>query len=557
MINELAYEPETIETWVSERLSHLSANVSAVKKRPQKTFNSENSNKANFDAIKAGCNWVSECSQNPRLDEPSWLALAGIAGYSEGGQEIFHEISGLDERYDVQETSEKLKHAVEAKPRTCADIHENLGFSGCANCPFRGKINSPIALGYQPAQVVELMKNNVLETQTGRYVDLTTETFITKMTFNDKYSHQIEGSLPHTALAKNALARKVDVSAYLPGVRSRFATLESGLEAINTWTPSPLQPKDGDCSVIYRHFELMFPDQIIRNHIIDCLAFLTQKPGQKIAHAVVIIGKQGTGKSLLFELVQKVFGAKNCQAAVSDHLGMRFNARLSDVQVCLCEEIWTAERRETYNSIKTMITSRTMTVEEKHIPMYEAKTPDFFLGTSNHAIPITLEEGERRFCLYESPMEPQGDDYYNTLGRAIDEDAGVFLGELLRRDISAFNPNRRPPMTETKAEIMRSSRSQITQEVEAMMAEEDSVFWHDMVSVIDVRRGLLGRIGKTASQNEIGSALKSLNAIPLKPVRGPLGNNIRLWAWRNTEHWIDASPDDIRQHLRKPGPTNI
>jgi hypothetical protein len=557
MLDQFVYEAEAIEAWVSDWLSRLSANASAVKKRPLKSFNAGNSDKANFEAVKAGCEWVNECSQNPRLDEPTWFALASIAGYSDGGPEIFHEISAMDPRYDFDETSEKLKHAVEAKPRTCADIHENLGFSGCANCPFRGKIASPIALGYQAPAVVELMKNNVLETQTGRYFDLITETFATKMTFNDKYSHLIEGSQPHTVLSKNGLARKVDVSAYLPGVQTRFATLDNGLEAINTWKPSPLQPQDGDCSVIHRHFDLMFPDLTIRNHILDCLAFLAQKPGQKIAHAFVTIGKQGSGKSLLFKLIQKVFGPKNCRMAESHHLGMRFNAFLADVQVSMFEEIWTAERRETYNGIKTMITSGTMTVEEKNIPVYEARTPDFMLGTSNHTVPIVLEEGERRFCLYESPMEPQGDDYYQSLGRAIDEDAGVFLNELLKRDISAFNPNRRPPMTETKAEIMRSSRSQITQEIEAMMAEGDAVFWHDMVNVNDVRRGLHGRIGKTASQNEIASALKSLGAVTLKPVKGPLGNNLRLWAWRNTERWVDASPDDIRQHLSKPGPSNI
>jgi len=512
------------------------------------------SNLADFDAVRAGCSWVNSSAESARLDEPSWYALAGIAGRCGNGEEIFHEISALDERYDEQETSEKLKHAVaDAKPRTCENIREVVGYAECSKCVFSGKISSPIRLGYRPVEVMQLMSRHVLETETGRYLDLKTGAFSSTRAFNDRYSHITKDVAPHTKLAKDELTRKVQVAAYLPGSVDLFQTLENGQDAVNLWKPSELSTMDGDCEAIHLHLAKMLPDEEVRNHFLDVLAFMTQRPGQKVTHAFVLTGKQGTGKSLLFEMVKKLFGNRNCRTIESNSLGMRFNAHISNVQLLIIEELWTAERRDTYNAIKTLITARTMSVEEKNIPVFEARTPDFILGTSNHDIPITLEVGDRRFLVYESPMEPQRRDYYERLSFSIEREAGVFLKYLLSRDLSAFNPNKAPPLTQAKTEIIHSSRSQVIQEVEAMIEENVPVFWRDIVSLNDVRNELQRRLGKMPSLNEVKSALKAQGAVRLDVVR--MGEStMRLWAWTNVDRWQGATAEEIRNHIAQLQP---
>jgi hypothetical protein len=549
------YHLPQIEAWVSKALPPP---ASFAKKDRSKHPTAIGDNKQpELDAVRAGCSWVDARAGNPRMEEPSWYALASIVGYCREGEQLFHEISELDERYDQKETAEKLRHAItDAKPRTCSNIRGALGHPGCDSCVFSGKIASPVALGYRPPEIVELMKGHVLETETGRYLDLETGVFSSTRAFNDRYSHITRDVSPHTKLAKDVLTRKVQIAAYLPGSSQLFQTLENGQEAVNLWKPTELQLVDGDCEAINRHIQAMFPDDVVREHFLNSLAFMMQHPGEKIAHAFVLTGKQGTGKSLLFELVKMLFGKQNCRTIESNSLGMRFNAHMANVQLLIIEELWTAERRETYNGIKTLITARTMAVEEKNIPIFEARTPDFILATSNHDTPVTLEVGDRRFCIYESPMEPQGREYYDTLAAAIEQNAGAFLSYLHSRDITAFDPNRAPPVTDAKREVMNSSRSQITQEVEAMVEENDPVFWREMVSLNDVRAGLARRLAKMPTQNEVKSALKAIGAINLGVVRISSHETSRLWAWKHPDRWAGASAEEVRGHMTELGPSS-
>lgn len=99
---------------------------------------------------------------------------------------------------------------------------------------------------------------------------------------------------------------------------------------------------------------------------------------------------------MLFELICRLFGEDNWRVAESQHLGMRFNASMSNIQVLIVEDLWTTERMETYNRVKTLITSRAMSIEEKNVAMFDARTPDFILASSNHSTPITMEENDQR-----------------------------------------------------------------------------------------------------------------------------------------------------------------
>jgi hypothetical protein len=78
---------------------------------------------------------------------------------------------------------------------------------------------------------------------------------------------------------------------------------------------------------------------------------------------------------------------------------------------------------------------------------------------SNHTAPLDLEEGDRRYFVFESKAQPQSDDYYDRLHRfaeSANELEGLYAF-LARRDLSAFNPHRPPPMTAAKRSIIETS----------------------------------------------------------------------------------------------------
>jgi Domain of unknown function (DUF927) len=80
-----------------------------------------------------------------RMPEPLWHACLGVLGHC-GDDQLAHEWSTGDERYNPLETQAKLDRWKTLGPATCS-LFEEKNPAGCKDCPFKGKITSPIQLG--------------------------------------------------------------------------------------------------------------------------------------------------------------------------------------------------------------------------------------------------------------------------------------------------------------------------------------------------------------------------------------------------------------------------
>lgn len=113
---------------------------------------------ADHKSVVAECAFYQTLVLDPaNVDEPSWFAGASITGRCKDGEAIFHEYSGRHPNYSYDEAQKKLVHALEAGPRSCQSVEDDLGYSGCLACPHRGQITSPIQLGnpgkgYEPGK---------------------------------------------------------------------------------------------------------------------------------------------------------------------------------------------------------------------------------------------------------------------------------------------------------------------------------------------------------------------------------------------------------------------
>ena len=78
---------------------------------------------------------------------------------------------------------------------------------------------------------------------------------------------------------------------------------------------------------------------------------------------------------------------------------------------------------------------------------------------SNHSAPLNIEEGDRRYFVFNSKAQPREDAYYDRLYGYIEtpEAMNAIYTSLMKRDLSGFNPFRRPPMTEAKQQIIAES----------------------------------------------------------------------------------------------------
>lgn len=97
---------------------------------------------------------ASKCNQLRRLrDRPQdqtgleWIAGGRLLSECVHGHKFWNEWSSKDPRYNAVEAEKKWQESVKhGKGITCA-YYETINPTGCAGCPFKGKIKSPLILG--------------------------------------------------------------------------------------------------------------------------------------------------------------------------------------------------------------------------------------------------------------------------------------------------------------------------------------------------------------------------------------------------------------------------
>ncbi|MGG1254322.1 phage/plasmid primase, P4 family, partial [Brevibacillus agri] len=107
---------------------------------------------SNAEQILEKCAFLRHCQDEAAtLSEPKWFAMINVLAKAENGIELIHTLSRAYPNYNEQETNAKISRALGSngigKPMTCAAIQEKCGDSICLNCPYNGRIKSPIVLG--------------------------------------------------------------------------------------------------------------------------------------------------------------------------------------------------------------------------------------------------------------------------------------------------------------------------------------------------------------------------------------------------------------------------
>ncbi len=137
--------------------------------------------------------------------------------------------------------------------------------------------------------------------------------------------------------------------------------------------------KEETSPLILEHLEYLIPDESERNHILNFLAFLVQQPGEKIHHALLIQGEQGTGKSFLAAAMERLLGSSNVATVDTSELKGDFTGWMKGAQLIVVEEMMAMGRLELMNKLKPLITQPHLRINEKYVPQYRMPNRANFL----------------------------------------------------------------------------------------------------------------------------------------------------------------------------------
>jgi hypothetical protein len=238
---------------------------------------------------------------------------------------------------------------------------------------------------------------------------------------------------------------------------------DDGCRVLNLWKPPAwkVQYDAPEPRPFLDHVEyLLDGDRSAIDHVLNFLAHLIQRPHERVGHALLITSEaKGIGKSTLGIIVRRLVGEQNSRVAQTKDLKGQFDGWLVGKLVIQVDEVYEAGNWDLANKLKPLITEPTVSVNVKYGPQLEVENYARFILFSNHTAPLNIEQGDRRYFVFNSRAQPKADAYYDELHRYLGTHDAMseIYACLMKRDLSVFNPYRSPPMTEAKQTIIEVS----------------------------------------------------------------------------------------------------
>lgn len=221
----------------------------------------------------------------------------------------------------------------------------------------------------------------------------------------------------------------------------------------------PTTPKPGCCELTLELLQYLCNTEANSRDIYDWLlkwlAYPIQFPGAKMHSAVVVHGPQGSGKSLVFEAVGKIYGEYGRilgQEALED----KFNADWAEKKLyILADEILAkAEMYHVKNRLKGFITGEWIRVNPKNVAAHVERNHMNIVFLSNERQPVVLENDDRRHCVVWTPPK-LGESFYEEVSAELDNGGIEALHHhLLHLELGDFKPWTKPPMTTAKSDLI-------------------------------------------------------------------------------------------------------
>lgn len=499
-----------------------------------------------WDSIAKHCPFVRHCVENAaNLSYPYWFALLGIAARCEGGEAIAHDLSSRDGRYTERETDAKIAEVRKADGSvTYAYIREQLGFDGIDADILASRMHSPIQFGSSSDALINLQRTYAYDLSSERFHDLETLTPRSHKAFDMAHGDVLPN--PVGAFRASPMSIKASGADYLPG-QPRLVG-EGRNPILNVYRATGLKPVDGDCSTILAHFEYLVPDPSQRNHVLNYLACMVQRPGQKITSALLFIGGQGNGKSTVVRWVTDMLGSSNVKTLPTEAISSSFQADRTNIQCLVLNEVHGIDRAGA-NGLKSWITEEDMNVHEKGTPRFKARTPRGVILISNHLDALDLEEGDRRYAAIQTTAHRADTDYFDRLNQAATKELPAFAAWLGARDISQFDPYAPAPESELKSLMVRSSHSPLEDAIREAFDSEEGCFRRDFGTAQEVISTLMARDFdfRRPRPSSVGIILSQMGFEQLPQQRVGESKH-RFWVWRDVERWSRAQPSEVASH---------
>lgn len=194
-------------------------------------------------------------------------------------------------------------------------------------------------------------------------------------------------------------------------------------------------------------------DQELYEYILNYICRKLQMPFKKTEACILLHSiEQGTGKTALYHLLQRLFGKRYVNDTSINDLQRTFNSSYSRCLFIILEETAKGLSKDVNDFLKKTITQKYITEEEKFMKAITLDDNREIMILTNNFDTVKLDNNDRRYCCINvSACKKNDTDYFNQYYEFIDNpDKMVHLYHyLINKDIKNYDP-RKIIMTDIK-----------------------------------------------------------------------------------------------------------
>ena len=448
--------------------------------------------------------------------EPEWYADLGLLKYTVEAPGILHTASDKYSGYSAIETDAKAANWT-ASPTTCEHYYNKLASSLCDGCGFKGKLTSPIQLGYPtprglktvlnitpttqamtiaqppgylsaPTEILGVSRQFAWDRDAMNLYNITTGRYVQKDRFNTHFAnHFIDlGTVAKPkptslgqAWIQHPLRREANGIRMAP---NEPEDLPDG--AINSWLGFSVEPAEGDIKPFIKLFKRQVPNPYDRKYVLQWMANLFQNPASKAFTSIVMWSRtQGTGKNLTWECVGSLFNERHFTLVSQEVFDDAFTEWKANRVFVICDEVSSTEKRQTADRIKGWITSSGNSINTKNEPKFTQPNLIKYVFLSNHPDAVFLEDNDRRFFVVSGAQGRLPDNEAKEFTSWRDNGGqAALLYFFLNFDLSDFNGKAPAPMSSAKQEMIDDNRSDFEGWLDHLLDNIDSIIGREICS---------------------------------------------------------------------------
>jgi hypothetical protein len=243
-----------------------------------------------------------------------------------------------------------------------------------------------------------------------------------------------------------------------------------GSSAINLHVPCTIPSVSGDPKPFLEFMEYLFVNDAERHEALRWCATLIAKPNVRMGYGLLLISEtQGVGKTTLgAHILAPLVGLQNVGFPSETDITASFNDWVAHKRLAIVNEIYSGSSWKAYHALKSVITDRDITVNQKYQRQYIIDNWCHVLASSNSMRALKMENDDRRWLYPEVTEVPWPKKKFDELRKWI-EGGGLSIVRAWAEGFGDYvSASERAPMTERKREMIEGSRSEAQKEAAAV-----------------------------------------------------------------------------------------